>query len=137
LRIDLDCDRDALRFTVRQFGPGFCHRATASCWDDGAPLDRLARVIARRGEDAPAGSYTQRLLDDPGLLAAKLREEAGELADAGSPDRVTAEAADLLYFTLVQMHRHGVALIDVERELERRALTVSRRPGDAKPEGPR
>src|SRR5438093_5038367 len=25
VRVDLDCDRDALRFTVRQRGPGFCH----------------------------------------------------------------------------------------------------------------
>ena len=25
LRVDLDCDRDALRFTVRQHGAGFCH----------------------------------------------------------------------------------------------------------------
>src|SRR5256712_5035602 len=25
VRVDLDCDRDALRFTVRQRGAGFCH----------------------------------------------------------------------------------------------------------------
>src|SRR5690606_24337806 len=28
LGIDLDCDRDALRFRVRQRGPGFCHRGS-------------------------------------------------------------------------------------------------------------
>jgi len=32
LRVDLDCDRDALRFTVRQSGAGFCHRGTRACW---------------------------------------------------------------------------------------------------------
>ena len=32
LRIDLDCDRDALRFTVRQHGRGFCHLGTQTCW---------------------------------------------------------------------------------------------------------
>lgn len=37
LRVDLDCDRDALRFTVRQHGGGFCHRGTTTCWDRGVP----------------------------------------------------------------------------------------------------
>jgi phosphoribosyl-ATP pyrophosphohydrolase len=133
LRIDLDCDRDALRFTVRQHDGGFCHRGTTSCWDDGSTLDRLERRIAERRTAAPVGSYTRRLLDEPGLLAAKLLEEAGELAEATTPDRVAEEAADLLYFTLVRMHRDGVQLADVERVLDRRALAVRRRPGDAKP----
>ena len=34
LRVDLDCDRDAMRFTVRQHGPGFCHNHTWTCWGD-------------------------------------------------------------------------------------------------------
>ena len=133
LRIDVDCDRDALRFTVRQHGAGFCHRGTASCWDDGSTLDRLERRIAERQVTAPAGSYTRRLLEDPELLGAKLREEAGELAEATTPAEVAAEAADLLYFTLVRMRRDGVRLADVERELASRLLSVRRRPGDAKP----
>ncbi|MBM4394405.1 MAG: phosphoribosyl-ATP diphosphatase [Deltaproteobacteria bacterium] len=33
LRVDPDCDRDAIRFTVRQHGAGFCHRDTRTCWD--------------------------------------------------------------------------------------------------------
>jgi phosphoribosyl-ATP pyrophosphohydrolase len=133
LRVDLDCDRDTLRFTVRQRGPGFCHRETASCWDDGAPLHRLERTIASRVIDAPIGSYTRRLFDDPALLRAKLREEAGELADAATPEQVVAEAADLLYFSLVQMRRHGMGFAEIERELERRERRVTRRPGNAKP----
>ena len=32
LRVELDCDRDALRFTVRQLGAGFCHLNRRSCW---------------------------------------------------------------------------------------------------------
>jgi hypothetical protein len=35
---------------------------------------------------------------------------------------------------MVQMARHEVRLADVERVLRRRALGVTRRPGDAKPE---
>jgi phosphoribosylformimino-5-aminoimidazole carboxamide ribonucleotide (ProFAR) isomerase len=36
LGVDLDCDRDALRFTVRQHGSGFCHLQTrsAACWSE-------------------------------------------------------------------------------------------------------
>ncbi len=135
LRIDLDCDRDALRFTVRQRGAGFCHRETRSCWGDAGGFTELTRRLAGRARSAPEGSYTARLLGDATLLRAKLVEEAGELADAAPQDgaHVAAEAADLLYFAAVALARAGVPLEQVERELDRRALKQTRRPGDAKP----
>lgn len=132
LRVDMDCDRDALRFVVDQAAPGFCHLDTWTCWGDDDGLPALERLLHARRHDAPAGSYTRRLFDDPALLAAKLREEAGELAQADSPDAVTWEAADVLYFTLVRMAQQGVSLADVARHLDARRLKVSRRPGDAK-----
>lgn len=132
LRVAADCDRDALRFTVRQQGAGFCHAGTRTCFGDDPGLGALARRAAARREEAPEGSYTRRLLEDRELLAAKLREEAGELAAATTPEQVAEEAADLLYFTLVRLAAAGVPLEAVERVLERRALRVSRRPGDAK-----
>ena len=132
LRVDLDCDRDALRFTVGQKDPGFCHNHTRTCWGGDRGVAVLARRLARRAADAPKGSYTRRLLDDPDLLRAKLTEEAGELAAAETPAEVVHEAADLLYFTLTAMARAGVALADVAAELDRRALKITRRPGDAK-----
>ncbi|MBM4372132.1 MAG: phosphoribosyl-ATP diphosphatase [Deltaproteobacteria bacterium] len=135
LRVDADCDRDALRFTVRQESPGFCHRDTWTCWGVDRGLGRLARTLRSRAVEAPPGSYTARLLGDRELLAAKLREEAGELAEASGPRRVAEEAADLLYFTLVALQRAGVRLEDAEEVLDRRALRVRRRGGDAKPEG--
>lgn len=134
LSVDLDCDRDALRFRVRQTEPGFCHLDPWTCFGPQRGLDDLVRRLRQRLEDAPAGSYTRRLLDDPALLRSKLREEAGELADATTPAEVAHEAADVLYFALVAMVRGGVSLDDVERTLDRRALKVVRRPGDAKPE---
>ncbi len=132
LRIDPDCDRDALRFIVRQLGDGFCHRSTWTCWGEDRGLGSLERTLLKRLDDAPEDSYTRRLLDNPQLLASKLREEAQELADADVPEDVTWETADVLYFALVAMVRGGVALSDVEEELARRARKVSRRPGDAK-----
>ena len=104
IRVDLDCDRDALRFTVRQRGSGFCHAGTRTCFGEDGGLGRLARRLAGRASSAPPGSYTRRLLDDPGLLASKLSEEARE---------------------------------DVEAALDRRELKITRRPGDAKPDGGR
>jgi phosphoribosyl-ATP pyrophosphohydrolase len=132
LRIDLDCDRDTLRFVVRQHGRGFCHQGTRTCWGDDAGLGRLLRTLEARKADAPAGSYTRRLLDDPAFLRAKLLEEASELAAAESPDHVAHEAADVLYFALTALARAGVPLAAVEAVLDRRALKVTRRPGDAK-----
>ncbi|MGH6898006.1 MAG: phosphoribosyl-ATP diphosphatase [Geminicoccaceae bacterium] len=127
LRIDADCDRDCLRFTVRQQPPGFCHRSTRTCWGADAGLGALARRLAERRAAAPAGSYTARLFADPALLGAKLREEAGELADADARAAVIHEAADVLYFTLTTLARHDVDLAEVERAVDRRSLKVTRR----------
>ena len=137
LAIDLDCDSDALRFTVRQREPGFCHLETWTCWGQTRGLGALERTLKARLRDAPTGSYTRRLLDDPVLLASKLLEEAGELNRASSPHEAAAEAADVLYFTLVSALKAGVDLATIEAELDRRALKVTRRPGDAKPAGSR
>ena len=134
LGIGLDCDRDALRFMVRQGSPGFCHLQTWTCWGPDQGVAGLARRLRDRTGIAPEGSYTRRVLEDPKLLRAKLLEEARELASARGTDQVVWEAADVIYFTLVAMSRAGVPLSDVEEELDRRALKVVRRKGDAKPQ---
>ena len=127
LRIDPDCDRDALKFSVRQAGSGFCHLGTRSCWGDDAGLPALVRVLAGRLVDAPAGSYTARLLNEPATLEAKLLEEAGELAAAGTRADVIHEAADVIFFALIAAVRAGVDLAEIEGELDRRALAITRR----------
>lgn len=127
LRLDADCDRDCLRFTVRQQPPGFCHLSTRTCWGPEGGLGALAQRLADRKISAPRGSYTARLLADPALLGAKLREEAGELAEAEGRSEVIHEAADVLYFTLVTLARHGIDLAEVERALDRRGLKATRR----------
>lgn len=132
LRVDLDCDRDALRFTVRQEGSGFCHSGSRTCWGDHFNLKELESLILRRGIERDPESATVGLLRDADLLAAKLLEEAGELAAAGSRAESVAESADLLYFLLVALARHGGTLEEVERELARRRLRVRRRPVRAK-----
>src|SRR2546426_1183690 len=107
VRVDLDCDRDALRFTVRQRGAGFCHLDRRSCWPSGFDLDDLARTITDRAARPEPGSGTGKLLADPGLLAAKLVEEAEEVGRAHARVDVVHEAADLLYLALVAVVRGG------------------------------
>jgi len=128
LRVDLDCDRDALRFTVRQSGAGFCHLNRRSCWSSEFDFADLERTVADRVTNPVAGSGTAQLLADPALLAAKLLEEAEELARADSPGDVVRETADVLYMALVALARGGGTLADVRAELARRHRAVSRRP---------
>ena len=113
--------------------PAFCHLETRTCWGEDSGLTALHRTLAARLVDAPAGSYTKRLFDDPTLLKHKLLEEAQELSEAVEPDHVAAEAADVMYFALVACAKAGVTLADVEAHLDRRALKVRRRAGDSKP----
>ena len=129
IRIDADCDRDALRFSVRQTGSGFCHLDSRSCWGPDRGLGDLERRLVDRVANPVPGSYTERLVSDPALLAAKLVEEAGELSDATEPTDVAWEAADVLYFTLAALAARGVPLEAAIRELDRRSRNVRRRDG--------
>jgi len=128
VRVDLDCDRDALRFIVRQAGAGFCHLNRRSCWPSDFDLADLEMTLADRVARPIAGSGTAKLLADPALLAAKLREEADELAQAEAPVDVVREAADVMYMALVALQRGGGTLADVRAELARRHRAVNRRP---------
>lgn len=132
LAVETDCDRDALRFVVRQEGAGFCHRGTRTCFGDRFDLSALERVIRARRDDAAAGSATRRLLTDPDLLGAKLREEAAELALARTRAEIIHESADVLYFVMTALVGAGATLADVEAELGHRRRRVSRRPMEAK-----
>jgi phosphoribosyl-ATP pyrophosphohydrolase len=85
-------------------------------------LQQLAdRVKERAGASADV-SYTRKLMDKGvAHCAKKLGEEAIETALAAvaeDRDRLTAEAADLLYHLLVLLESRGVALADVEAALE-------------------
>jgi len=128
VRVDVDCDRDALRFTVRQAGVGFCHLSRRSCWESEFDLADLERTLVDRIARPVPGSGTARLLADPELLAAKLREEADELAEAKSSEDAVRETADVFYMALVALARSGGTLADVRAELARRHRAVSRRP---------
>lgn len=146
LRVEKDCDSDAIKFVVEtRSGYGFCHlNNNFTCYKDGqlagdsagSGLAKLDSTLWQRKELAPAGSYTKRLFDDDQLLVAKLKEELDELIEAGQKkdsSEVAFECADLFYFALTWCVKHGVSLADVERNLDIKSLKVTRRKGDAKP----
>ncbi|KAJ5624927.1 hypothetical protein N7510_001236 [Penicillium lagena] len=132
IRIGFDCDADCLCFVVKQIGRGFCHLGTESCFGASTGLSRLQKTLQARKVDAPAGSYTARLFNEPKLVEAKIMEEAEELCRANTKEEIAFEAADLLYFALTKCTAAGVSLEDIERNLDLKSLKVKRRKGDAK-----
>jgi len=132
LQINLDCDRDTLQFVVNQQGNGFCHNGTYTCFGSRQGINALWQKIKERKAHAPEGSYTSRLFHDLKLLKSKVLEEANELINAEDSTQLCSEAADLFYFAFVYLAQAGLELSDVENELSRRMLRLTRRPGNAK-----
>jgi phosphoribosyl-AMP cyclohydrolase / phosphoribosyl-ATP pyrophosphohydrolase len=125
-----DCDGDALLALVEPAGPA-CHKGERTCFHNGEleppvageALAVLERTIAGRRAERPEGSYTARLLADPALIGDKVREEADEVARAAGQEpneRVTAEAADLLYHLAVLLASRGLGFADAFAELNDR-----------------
>jgi phosphoribosyl-AMP cyclohydrolase / phosphoribosyl-ATP pyrophosphohydrolase len=140
----VDCDGDALIYRIRQQGAA-CHTGERTCFfrrvDDGelaaAPgtghiLERVDRVIARRAEERPEGSYTTYLLEK-GLdkVLKKLGEETTEVVVAAkneSDEELRAEVSDLLFHLLVLLRLRGLPLEEVWGELEARFGAAPRPP---------
>jgi phosphoribosyl-AMP cyclohydrolase / phosphoribosyl-ATP pyrophosphohydrolase len=128
--IRYDCDGDALLALVEPAGPA-CHTGERTCFHRGelepaAPyeaLPQLERTIVSRSRTRPAGSYTAELLGDPARAGAKVEEEAEEVVRAAreeSDERVSEEAADLIYHLAVLLRAREIPLADVERVLDGR-----------------
>jgi phosphoribosyl-ATP pyrophosphohydrolase len=119
LRARLDCDRDAIAFTVRQTGPA-CHTGAPTCW--GRAPTRLAdlEAVLRERLAHPSGSFASLLMQDERKIRRKLHEECWELDEAAGPEETVAEAADLLFFASALLVRRGLSWDDVLRELRGR-----------------
>ncbi|MEL7179566.1 MAG: phosphoribosyl-ATP diphosphatase [Pseudomonadota bacterium] len=90
-------------------------------------LNELAEVIASRKTADPTSSWTAKLLSQgPEKCAEKFGEEAIEAiveAVKGDKERLTSEAADVLYHLLVMLAARDVALDDVLETLAARQGT--------------
>jgi phosphoribosyl-ATP pyrophosphohydrolase len=87
-------------------------------------LHRLAATILARKSADPDSSWTARLLAmGPEKCAEKFGEEAIEAiieAVKGDQEKLTSEAADVLFHLLVMLSARDVTLDQVLAELERR-----------------
>lgn len=87
-------------------------------------LQRLSDTIAARRTADPDSSWTAKLLaTGPEKCAEKFGEESIEAiieAVRGDRQRLTSEAADVLYHLLVMLAARDLTLADVEAELARR-----------------
>lgn len=142
-KIDLDCDRDCLRFTVDQLCStmkdgqfsmlgNFCHRNIRTDWGCVSGIQKLIGTLELRAREPVDGSYSCLLFQDQILLKNKLVEESLELAEAAETEDVASEASDLLYFMMVKCVQGNVGLEDIERTLDKKSLKITRRPGNAK-----
>lgn len=125
-----DCDADALLALVEPAGPA-CHTGERTCFYRGElepaatheALPTLERTIAARAAARPDGSYTAAMLANPVRIGEKVQEEAEEVARAAheeSDERVSEEAADVLYHLCVLLATRGLTLADAERVLDGR-----------------
>ena len=87
-------------------------------------LDRLQAVIReRKGRDAGSSYVASLFAKGRAKIAQKVGEEATETVIAaltGSPEELTAEAADLLFHLMILLEDAGTDLDAVLTELERR-----------------
>ena len=88
-------------------------------------IRELESILRERCRTRPEGSYSTELFSDKELLQRKLMEEAFETCiELGRPvvnrQRVTSEAADLLFHLLVGLVGADVSFEDVINELGER-----------------
>jgi phosphoribosyl-ATP pyrophosphohydrolase len=87
-------------------------------------LEELERIVAARASASTEESWTAKLLaKGPEKCAEKFGEESIEAiieAIKGDRERLTSEAADVLFHLLVMLKSRDVALADVMAELARR-----------------
>ena len=126
--LDIDCDKDTILVKARPAGPT-CHEGTVSCFgDEGASgvgfLAYLESLIEDRKSADVDSSYTAKLLQGPLRRAAqKVGEEGVETALAAvaeTDNKLTSEAADLIYHLLVLLAAKDVKMGSVIEELQRR-----------------
>lgn len=126
ISLETDCDQDTLLIQALPKGPT-CHLGTTSCFSDKGPqglgfLAYLEALIEGRKTADKDSSYTASLLQGPLRRAAqKVGEEGVETALAAvaeTDDKLTSEAADLIYHLMVLLAAKDVKFADVIMQLQ-------------------
>jgi phosphoribosyl-ATP pyrophosphohydrolase len=102
-------------------------------------LADLERRVAERAQSSAADSYTRALIDKGvAQCAKKMGEEAFETAIAAVQEdkgRLVSETADLLYHLMVLLKARGIALSEVEAELQKRTAQSGHAEKASRPRG--
>lgn len=128
-----------LRHRMRKAGAHRSHQARAhartirrSPWSTVDNNDRVQNVLREleellreRRHTPPPGSYTAELLTDPERIQRKVMEEAFEVCleltrAPRDPERISSEAADLVFHLLVGLVEADVPFDEVLRQLQER-----------------
>ena len=84
-------------------------------------LEQLIKIIRERKNSSPDESYTNKLLNDKSLCAAKVKEEIEELMEAVEQNSNTIhEAADVIYHLMVYLEANNIKIEEVLEELKKR-----------------
>ncbi|MBQ3969241.1 MAG: bifunctional phosphoribosyl-AMP cyclohydrolase/phosphoribosyl-ATP diphosphatase HisIE [Clostridia bacterium] len=132
VKIQTDCDKDALTVYVKKDGPA-CHLGTDSCFNDDVyvsdtlhsfSLESLMEMLVGRKVEKKEGSYTTYLFEK-GIdkILKKVGEECTEVIIAAKADdkkETIYEVADLTYHVMVMMIEMGISLEDIHNELASR-----------------
>lgn len=132
VKIQTDCDKDALTVYVKKDGPA-CHLGTDSCFNDDVyvsedlhsfSLEALMEMLVGRKVEKKEGSYTTYLFEK-GIdkILKKVGEECTEViiaAKANDKKETIYEVADLTYHVMVMMIEMGISLEDIHKELASR-----------------
>lgn len=132
VKIQADCDKDALTVYVIKDGPA-CHLGTDSCFNYDVflsdeltmwSMDGLYELLLGRKSRMPEGSYTTYLFQK-GLdkILKKVGEECTEVIIAAKDKdkkETIYEIADLAYHVMVLMVEAGITPEDIRKELASR-----------------
>lgn len=132
VKIQTDCDKDALTVYVKKDGPA-CHLGTDSCFNDDVyvsdelhsfSLESLMEMLVGRKVEKKEGSYTTYLFEK-GIdkILKKVGEECTEVIIAAKDNdkkETIYEIADLAYHVMVMMIEMGISLDDIHKELASR-----------------
>ena len=84
-------------------------------------LEQLIKTIRERKNSTPDKSYTNKLLNDPSLSVAKIKEEIGELIESVEKNsNKVHESADVIYHLMVYLEANNIKIEDVMSELKKR-----------------
>jgi phosphoribosyl-ATP pyrophosphohydrolase/phosphoribosyl-AMP cyclohydrolase len=137
VKVLADCSGQAIIYSSDPHSPS-CNSGAPSCFFQVLEDDRLTQateqpqtvfaalesILESRKRSTGGESYTRGLYESGSAgIGVKIRQGAGELAqaiEAGSDERVVADAADTLYHVLVGLRSRSIALRRVLVELARR-----------------